>query len=195
VADRTRLHSIGAQREQPHRQCIDDLVRHEHAAPGLGRRRIEPFGQFLQMWTTLPQQRALAFAQIGTAFEQAIAARQRIELFELEQQLGGQRAAAGSEFEHIAAGFAQRRRQRAGEAAREDEAKFRRSDEVALRTELRRAGAVVTEPRRIQRQFHVAGEVQRAAGGGDFAANQRRQPVAVGTCVGVGFGQIGVHAR
>ena len=52
-------------------------------------------------------------------------------------------------------------RQRDGGAERARE--LRRRDEIAGRSDLRAAGAVVTEPGRIERELHVAGEVDPTA--------------------------------
>ncbi len=72
------------------------------------------------MRAALPQHLALARAQVGATLEQAVARGQRAESFEFEQQVGCARAAAGPEFEDVAAADAgQDRCHRPREAAGE----------------------------------------------------------------------------
>ena len=193
-ADRTCIHPVIAQREQPHRQRVDHFIGDQRAAPRRCGRRIQPFRQVFQMRTMLQKRRTLAFAQVGAAFKQAITRGQRRQAFEFQQQFCRQRAAAGAEFENVAAGFAQCRCERTREAAREQESQLRRGDEIPRHPELGRAGAVVAQARRIQRQLHVTREIQCATGRRDFCTDHRGEPLAVGAFVGTGFGQFGSHA-
>ena len=197
----TLVHSHGAcvqsrfaQREQPHGQRVDHFIRDEHAAPRLERWRVHPFNVHREMRATLLQRLALARAQVGAALEQPVAQRQRAETFEFEQQVGGERAAAGPEFEDIGTAFSQCRRDRACQTSCENESEFRRRDEITGRAEFRLARAVIAQPRRVQRQLHVAGEVEHAACVRNLATNQRREPLAVRGFFEARRRQVCVHA-
>src|SRR5581483_4874497 len=146
------------------------------------------------MWTTSCEHRALPLAQVRAALEQAIARGQCVEALELEQKLGGERAAAGTELERAAARRAQHGSERASETAREDVAELGRGDDTARRPGLGRARAVVAEPRRIESELHVTREIDRTARGGDLGSDHGCEPLAVRELVGPRFGQFGSHA-
>src|SRR5450755_678033 len=101
------------------------------------------------MWTMPQKCYTLAFAQIGAAFEQSIARGQRVEPLQLQQQLRCQSAAAGTQFENVAARFAQDRRKRVRKTACEDKTQFRCGDEVARGAKLGCARAVIAKARGI----------------------------------------------
>ena len=83
---------------------------------------------------------------------------------------------------------------RARQTPGENKSQLRGSDKITPGAQLGCAGAVVTQTRRIQRQVHVAGKIQGTAGCGDFLANQRGDPFAVGVFVRTEWGQFAAHA-
>ena len=80
------------------------------------------------------------------------------------------------------------------DAAAEQSRDFRRRGEIAAGSELVRAGAVVTEPRRIQRELHVALETDPTARRVDFRGNSLAHPLDVRALQVTELGR-GRHAR
>ena len=107
---------------------------------------------------------------------------------QLQQQFAGQHAAAGAGFEDLRSRIRHDLRRRHGQGARKQRRDFRRSDKVAGCTEFLRAATVVAEPRRVERQFHVAGKGNPAAGCGDFVSDVLAQRIAGGARIGGRFG-------
>ncbi len=173
-------HFATAHAEARRGQRVEHFIGEQHALPVVLGRAVDPDrarsefgGQVLQMF-------ALTFAQIGARFEHRIARGQRVQCGEFAQTVGCERTAAAAEFEHLRRrpDSTQRRRERARDAACEHAAEFRRRHEIAGCAELRLAGAVVTEPRRIHRELHEARERQRTICR-DFIANEAGQRFAV----------------
>ena len=75
--------------------------------------------------------------------------------------------------------------------AAEQRRQFRRGDEIAGRAELAAAGAVITQPRRVQREFHITRETDPAAAVCDFGVDQGLQFPADGKGVCIRFRQGG----
>ena len=81
---------------------------------------------------------------------------------------------AGAELEDLPARLPEHLGALPRQAAAEEVGRLRGGDEVAAPTELGAAGAVVPEPRGIQRELHEALEGEPAAGGFDLVADQIR---------------------
>ena len=150
-----------------HRHRIQHFIGQNQAGKAF-RQTVQPDQTFEQMRRFRLEQRALPGLQIGADFENAVLRRQGLPAFQFAQQIERQTAAAGAQFEDVAAGCLQHRLGAARQRAAEQRRHFRRGDEIARRAELRRAAGVITQARRIQRQFHVAGERHPAAGAVDF---------------------------
>lgn len=73
----------------------------------------------------------------------------------------------------------------------EQPADLRGGDEIARGAELAAAGTVVAQPRRIQREVHVLGEIDPAASGSDTRLDVRAQPLAVSKRIGTGRREVG----
>ena len=101
-----------------------------------------------------------------------IALRQAVERRQRRQQIAGEATAAGAEFDDVGDFVPQDLRGLARERAREYSAQLGRGDEIAVRAELARAGAVIAEARRVQRELHESREADPAAGCGDFSRDQ-----------------------
>ena len=89
---------------------------------------------------------------------------------------------------HLREQLRQLRCQRLGEQRRD----LRRSDEIAAGrriAQLARPGGVVAEARRVERELHVAGERNPAAGGGDLGLDAFEQARALGERIGGRLGQ------
>ncbi len=97
----------------------------------------------------------LARAQVSAHFQDGVAGGQGVEPFQFAQHIHRQPAAAGAQFQHLAAGLLQDRRNRLGQRAAEQRRHFRRGDKVARRAQLGCARRVVTQAGRIERGFHV----------------------------------------
>src|ERR671922_2952164 len=109
------------------------------------------------MPNTIAESCALARAQLGARLQHPVFAPQ------LARQHIGERAAARTELEDVL-----ERSQLARERPAEQAAELRRGDEVALRAELARAARVVADAGLVQRELHIAGKRDPAAGGGDL---------------------------
>ena len=136
-----------------HRHRVHHLVGDNDAA--------EALGQALEKLHPVAEPLSLALAQGAAGLEDQVLA------VELLQQGFGERAAARAELENRTLERLQLSRERAAEKR----AELRRGDEIALGAELARAARVVAQARRVQRELHVAGEGDPAAGGGDLGAD------------------------
>jgi hypothetical protein len=171
---------------QVHRHGVEHLVAEHDAVQGVGQ-RVQPGNTIQQVRCARLQQRALAFAQVRAEVEDAVLLRQAAQPLELKQDVGSEFAAACTQFGD------DRRAQRHdfGGLTREDTPEQRRElgrgDEIALGAEFARAGGVVAQARRIQRQFHIAGKRYPAVLVGDVIENEPAQRFAV--CEGVGAGR------
>ena len=150
------------------------------------RQRIEPDHARQQLRRFRRQQGALSVTQVGTEFKNPVLRRQTFATLQFAQQIERQTTAAGAEFQDVAAGLHQHgfggTRQRATEQRRH----FRRGDEITGRAELGRASGVVAQPRRIEGQFHVAGERNPAACPLDFSLDMGAHLAAMDQRIRVG---------
>ena len=165
--------------EAPARQRIGDLVGEDHAAERLLGQRIEPHHALAQVRRQFGQQRALALREIRAHLEDRVAGGQRLGRGQLAQHDRRHAPGAGAELEDVAARAGKHLRALPRHATAEEVGHLGRGDEVAAGADLGAAGAVVTEPGRIQRQLHEALERQPAAGAGQLLADQRRDVPAV----------------
>jgi hypothetical protein len=162
---------VTAQDEPLHRHGVQHFVGQHHAV----HRRIGPTLQPLHPRCKLARQsgntRPLTFGEIGADFENEIAPRQDAQLGQAGEHVGRHAARTGAQLEHVAADGVQHFGGLVRQAAREQARQLRRSDEVASGAQLGGAGAVVAEPRRIQRQPHPGIEADDAAVRGHEAAD------------------------
>jgi hypothetical protein len=115
----------------------------------------------------------LPLPQIGARLENRVADLAP-QFGERVEKLRGERAAAGPELHDVArAERGELGIERERNSAAEGTAELRCRDEIPGCSELGTAGAVVTEPRRIERELHVAREVEPAAGALDLGTNSR----------------------
>ena len=155
-----------------HRQGVEDFVGDDDGVDAL-RQTIQPFNARHMLRHARPQSLLLPFAQIGADLEDAVALRQPAQGGEFFKQHGGERAAAGAEFDDVGNTLRQQFGELACQRAAEQRRQFRRSDKITCRAELAAAGAVITQARRIQREFHVARETDPAVIASDFGIDQR----------------------
>src|SRR5690606_14964905 len=144
------------------------------------------------------EQRALSVAQVRARLEDAVLDVAEPKLVERVEQLNSELAGAGTELEHARLFESiELACERERERAREPRPKLRRRHEIAGRAELRAAGAVVAETRRVQHGFHVASEVDVTARGrylvAQPCAERFGQRERVRARCGQGFGE-GAHA-
>src|SRR5690606_30791058 len=176
-------------------QRIDHLVGEQQAVPFVLERPVQPLHQLehggdegaLQML-------ALALAQVGTGLEDGVAVRQCVQLEHALERHLGERAAAASDLQHprMRTQLAQAMGEHAGHGGREQTTGFRCGDEVAGRPELGRAGAVVTQARRVQGQLHEPRQRDRATGCTDLRADVVGEDLAVVQGAWRGFRKIGL---
>src|SRR5690606_22666428 len=161
------------------------------------RRTVQPLHPVeLRLWQPLPQVLALPLAHVRAGLQDRVARRHRVHLRQPVDRIARKAPAAPAHLDEVRVGtqLAQHRRHRLGHALGEQRAQLRRGDEVAGGTELGRPGAVIAQPRRIQRQLHEAPERDRPAGGLDLAADQRLQALAVGARFRVNSGFRHAHS-
>ena len=171
-------------REPRRRQRIDHFVGEHHAVPGRVDRRLQPLHlrEYVRREPRI-QPFPLTFAQIGTGLQDGVTRRHCLQRDQALDRGFRERAAAATDLhEHrVAAGLAEYRRQRIGHAFGEQRPQFRRRHEIAGSAEFGRACAVVTQPRRVQRQFHETPERKHTAIACDLVADQSRESLAVRT--------------
>ncbi len=152
-----RQHAPTALHEARHGQRVEHLVRDHGAVERLLGETIEPRDTVAEA----RERAALTLAQVGARLEDPI---RDARVAERVEDLRRERAATRAELENERRPAArelgsQRARERAAEKVRE----LGRRREVAGRPELRAAGAVVAEARRIERELHVTREIEPAA--------------------------------
>ncbi len=135
------------------------------------------------------EQCTLAFPQLRTEFEDGITRRQRVEFGQAAQEIERQPAAAGTQLQDLAPGLPQHLGRLAGQAAAEQRREFRGGDEIPGGAELLRPRAVITQTGGIERQLHVTGEIEPAAGRLDRPGDVPAQGLAVGEGFGAGTRQ------
>ena len=171
-----------------HRHHVEHLVGHHRAGKALGQ-RIQPLHAGGQVRRLVGQGVELALAQLAGELEDAVALRYAAAAFELEQQVGGEQAGAGADLDHPGRARAHHLLDLGGQRLAEKRGKLGRGDEIAARTELSRAAAVITQSRCIERELHVAGERNPAAGSGDLGLDAFEQARALGERIGGRLGQ------
>ena len=144
---------------------VEHLVHHDGAVDR-GGQRVEPFDTRRVVW------RDARNAQVGADLEDRVAGRQRIELRERIQHVGGERATARAEFDDLARHRCREyRRDLRGHRLRVQLCRFRRRDEIAVGAELARAGNVIAQAGRVQHDLHVARERNPATGSRNLRAD------------------------
>ncbi len=182
--DAERVDRPVAPNEALDRHRVEHFVGDDHAVEP-ARQPIEPFDAIEQPGHGRGQGLLLALAQVGTDVQDPVAARQRVAPLEFVQHRRRHDARARAEFEHVAAAEGlQDLGALHGETAAEHRRHLGRGDEVAGGAELASAGAVVAEPRLVQRDLHEAGETDPAAGALDLLAQPRAEPLAVRSLLG-----------
>lgn len=162
------------------RQRVDHLVRDGHADERV-RQAIQPFDPPGQVRHRGLDRRALPITQVRAHVEDPVVRGQRAERFEFGEHRRGHRPGTGADFEHVAAAeTGEHLGALRGHAAAEHRRDLGCSDEIAGGPELARAGAVVTEPRRVEHELHVAVEADPAARSVDLGADARGHRLAVG---------------
>ncbi|MEJ0036992.1 MAG: hypothetical protein WDO68_13080 [Gammaproteobacteria bacterium] len=145
------------------RQRIQHFVRDNHTSNGLRGKRIEPHHAVAQLGRQLLDARALAITQIRAHFENGVPLRQRIQRRKRSQHRRSHPARAGAQLDHGAARLPQHLGNLARDTLTEQIRHFGRGSEIPAAPDLHATGAVVAEPRRIQRQLHELIERQPAA--------------------------------
>jgi len=175
--------------EAPARQRVRHFVGEQHAAQRGRRQRREPYDALGERRRQLRQALALARGEISTDLENRVALGQLTERGQLGEQRRGHPPGARAELENLTTGSAQHRGALPRQTAAEEIRNLGSGDEVSARAELRAAGAVVAESRRIERELHEALEREPAAAGGQLGADQRRDGLAVTLLVGAQRGK------
>ncbi len=166
--------------EACHRQRVEHFVGEHDPVEGNLRRRVQPFHAPRKMRHGVGDAAALALAQIGADLEHQVALGKTAEGLQPQQDIRRQTAAARADLEDAAASErAQDFGALAGNAAAEQPRDFRRRGEIAPGPELVSTGAVVAEPRCIERELHVAVEADPAACRVDLRRDSLAHPLDV----------------
>ena len=160
--------------ETPHRQRIQHLVRKHNAVERRRGRGVEPRDMLDELRHFTRQAMPLPLPQVGAGLEDPVVRRQAVQRPESRQHVGSEASGARADFQDAAAREpAEDRRTLPRDAGTEQRRDLGRRDEVSRCAELVRARTVVTEARRIQREFHVALEAEPPARGPDGLINGR----------------------
>ena len=153
------------------------------------RQAVEPDDAVEQMRGVAGDTLALAFTQFAGKFEDGVRRGQSAASFQFEQQVGGQTARTGADFDDLRCAQRHDLLDLRGQRPGKERTDFRGGDEIARRTELVRATRVVTLPWGVEGQVHEAGKTDPAAGMSDVGSNECFQAVAEGLGVGCGKGK------
>jgi len=126
-----------------HRHHVEHLVRHHHTGE-TRRQRVQPLHAGGQVWRLRGQSVELARAQLARQLEDAVAIRHAAAALEFEQQVGRKQPGAGADLDHLERTGAHHLLDLGGKRLAKKRGKLGRGDEIAARTELSRAAAVIT---------------------------------------------------
>ncbi len=142
--------------------CVQHFVA-DHNTGEFRRQPVQPCHALEQVRRARGERVAGAVAQVGRDLEHQVAPRRGPEPLEFEQQVGGERAAARADLQHVVEAGLHQRVQLARQRAPEQRRNLRRGDEITVAPELARAGHVVAKPRLVERQLDVTREADPAA--------------------------------
>jgi hypothetical protein len=171
-----------------HRHHVEHLVGHHRAGEAL-RQRVQPLHARRQVGRLRGEGIELALAQLARELEDAVTLGQAVAALELEQQVGGEQAGARTDLDQRGRAGAHHLLDLGGERLAEKRGKLGRGDEIAAGAELSRAAAVIPQPRRVERELHVARERDPPSCRGQLGLDAFEQAGALGERVGGGLGQ------
>ncbi len=178
-------------RDEMHGQRIQHLVR-EHRTIDGRRRRVEP-GDTCSVGRCIARdRRALPLAQVRRRFDNRVARGKGVARRKRTKEVRREAPTSPAQLDDLAAG---RDGEDLGDLAPERKSvqrrHLRRRDEVAGAAELGRAGGVVAEPRRVQRDLHVTVERKEAGARHDLRTEARDDARAVRGGIRIGKRQFG----